>query len=301
MTANRTIAAANTIGLAMFLLGFFDSFVALIASDLGLWQFHLIRTIMAVGVLGVVAALARARLTPMRRWAVMLRGGFAALAMLIYFGCLGFLPLGQVAAGLFTAPIWILLIGAVFLGHPIGATRIIAALVGFAGVLIVLDPFANGVDPVALVPLAAGFFYAIGGIATRQWCEGESALSMLLYFFLALGFFGLLGCLTLIIWPQNAPAGAEGFILRGLVWPTAQSWALTLMQAVGSLVAVGLVFRGYQLADAAQVGIYEYLLLPFAAGWGLVLFGDPVPLRAILGMALIIVSGVIISLRSHPG
>ncbi len=300
MAGDRTLAAAGTIGLSMFMLGFFDNFVAMIARDLGLWQFHLMRAIMAVGLLVLLSRFGRARLKPFRRWAVMVRGGFAAVAMLIYFGCLAFLPIGQVAAGLFTAPIWVLLIGALFLGQPVGVTRISAAVVGFAGVLIVLNPFANGLDPVALVPMAAGFFYAIGGIATRQWCEGESAMSMLLYFFLSLGLFGLIGSVAMTFWVHNVPPGTDGFILRGLVWPTPLGWGLTVMQAVGSLVAVGLIFKGYQLGDAAQVAIYEYLLLPFAAGWSFVLFGDPVPARAVLGMILIIVSGAIISLRSRP-
>ncbi|SEW25211.1 EamA-like transporter family protein [Aliiroseovarius sediminilitoris] len=299
MSGNRTLTAAGTICLAMLLLGFFDNFVVLIARDLGLWQFHLMRAIMAVGILVLLSWVGRARLNPIRRWAVTIRGGFAALAMLIYFGSLAFLPIGQVAAGLFTAPLWVLLIGALFLGEPVGLTRISAAVIGFAGVLIVLDPFANGLDPVALVPMTAGFFYAIGGIATRQWCEGESALSMLLYFFLALGLFGLIGSVVMTLWVHEVPAGAEGFILRGVVWPTPIGWGLTVMQAVGSLVAVGLIFKGYQMGDAAQVAIYEYLLLPFAAGWGLVLFGDPVPARAIFGMVLIIASGAIISLRSR--
>ena len=281
MSGNRTLVAAATICLAMFLLGFFDNFVALIARDLGLWQFHLMRAIRAVGLL------------------VLLSMAGQALAMLIYFGCLAFLPIGQVAAGLFTAPIWVLLIGALFFGHPVGVTRIGAAVVGFAGVLIVLDPFANGLNPVAFVPVAAGFFYAIGGIATRQWCEGESALSMLLYFFLALGLFGFIGSVVMLVWAHEVPIGAEGFIMRGMVWPTPMGWGLTVMQAVGSLVAVGLIFKGYQMGDAAQVAIYEYLLLPFAAGWSFVLFGDPIPASAVLGMALIIVSGAIISLRSR--
>ncbi|MDE9450977.1 DMT family transporter [Aliiroseovarius sp. Z3] len=299
MAGDRTLAAAGTIGLSMFLLGFFDNFVALIARDLGLWQFHLMRATMAVGLLLLLSLAGRARLKPIRHWAVMVRGGFAAVAMLIYFGCLAFLPIGQVAAGLFTAPIWVLLIGALFLGQPVGVTRISAAVVGFVGVLIVLDPFANGLDPVAFVPVAAGFFYAIGGIATRQWCEGESALSMLLYFFLALGLFGLMGSVVMTMWVHEVPPGPEGFIVRGMVWPTPMGWGLTVMQAVGSLIAVGLIFKGYQMGDAAQVAIYEYLLLPFAAGWSLVLFGDPVPARAVVGMALIIVSGAIISLRSR--
>ena len=300
MSGNRTLQAASIICLAMFLLGFLDNFVAMIAQDLGLWQFHLMRTVLAVGILGALALLGHAQLRPKRRWAVAVRGGFAAFAMLIYFGCLGFLPIGQVAAGLFTAPIWVMLISAVFLGQPVGLTRITAALIGFAGVLIVLNPFENGVNTVALVPMTAGFFYAIGGIATRQWCDGESALSMLLYFFLALGVFGLIGTIVTTLGAFDVPAGSEGFLLRGLVWPTPLGLGLTVLQAIGSLIAVGLVFKAYQLGDAAQVAIYEYSLLAFVAGWSFVLFGEVIPVQAILGMALIVVSGIVISLRSHP-
>ncbi|WP_371169223.1 DMT family transporter [Aliiroseovarius sp. 2305UL8-7] len=300
MAGNRTLQAAGVICLAMFLLGFLDNFVAMLAQDLGLWQFHLMRTVMAVGVLGALAMAGRAQLRPKRQWAVAVRGGFAAFAMLIYFGCLGFLPIGQVAAGLFTAPIWVMLISALFLGQRVGLTRLSAALIGFLGVLIVLNPFENGVNLIALVPMTAGFFYAIGGIATREWCEGESAMSMLLYFFLALGLFGLIGTIVTTVWAFDVPAGSEGFLLRGLVWPTPLGFGLTVLQAVGSLVAVGLVFKGYQLGDAAQVAIYEYSLLAFAAGWSFVLFGQPIPPQAILGMALIVVSGIVISLRSRP-
>ncbi|WP_298565339.1 DMT family transporter [uncultured Aliiroseovarius sp.] len=299
MTSNRTIAAAGAICMAMFLLGFMDNFVTVIARDLGLWQFHLMRAVLAVAILLALARLGRAQLTPRRRWAVMLRGGFAGVAMLIYFGCLAFLPIGQVAAGLFTAPIWVMLISALFLGQPVGATRIAAGVIGFIGVLIVLDPFENGLNLFALVPVSAGVFYAIGGIATRQWCDGESALSMLLYFFMSLGVFGLIGVVIMTVWPHAVPPGEAGFILRAAVWPTPLALALTVMQAVGSIVAMGLVFKGYQWGDASQVAIYEYVLLPFAAGWSYVLFGEPISAQMLLGMAMIVISGVIISLRSR--
>lgn len=300
MAANRTMAAAVTICLAMFLLGAFDNFVVMIARDLGLWQFHLMRTIMACAMMLGMAAMGWARLRPIRLWAVMLRGGFAAFAMLIYFGCLAFLSLGQVAAGLFTAPIWVLLISAVFLGQPVGWVRALAAAIGFVGVLIVLDPFEGGLEPVALVPMLAGFFYAIGSIATRQWCEGETVLSMLFFFFLSLGVFGLIGVIVTTIAGFDVAPGAEGFLTRGWVTPSPLSFALTVMQAVGSMVAVGLIFKGYQLGDAAQVAVYEYLLLPFAAGWSLVLFATPITAQAIFGMILIVISGTVISLRSRP-
>lgn len=299
MTADKPMMAAGLIVVVMFLLGFFDNLVRQIAPDVGLWQFHLFRSIIAVCVLFTISALGWANLRAQRVWAVMVRGGFAAFSMLIYFGCLGFLPVGQVAAGLFTAPIWVMLISAVFLGKPIGVTRMGAALIGFVGVLIVLNPFADGISLMALVPMTAGIFYAIGGIATRQWCEGESAVAMLFYFFLWLGLFGLIGSLILNLAPGAGDGVDPGYLLRGFVWPTAWSWLLILAQAFGSLLAVGLLFRAYQLADAAQVSVYEYSMLPFAAVWSLVMYDEAIRSSAILGMGLIVVSGVTISMRSR--
>ncbi|MCI2399185.1 DMT family transporter [Aliiroseovarius subalbicans] len=299
MPHDRPIAAAGAVFAAMFLLGLIDNTVVVIARDLGLWQFHFMRAVIVVGLMGGMSALGLIHLRPNRRWAVALRGGLAGFSMLIYFGCLAFMPIGQVAAGLFTAPIWVMLIGALFLGQPIGLTRLIAALVGFAGVLLVLNPFADGLDPVAVIPVTAGFFYAIGGIATREWCHGESTFSMLLYFFLSLGLFGLIGTTALTLFPQDAPLGPEGFILRALVWPTPLAMGLTLLQAGGSMIAMGLIFRGYQLGEASQVAIFEYSMLIFAAGWSFSLFGTTLEARAALGMVLIIASGILIAIRSR--
>ncbi|MCK0169599.1 DMT family transporter [Aliiroseovarius sp. S1123] len=299
MATDRPLAAAGFIFAAMFFLGFFDNLVRQIAPELGLWQFHLMRTVMAFGLFALMSLSDRVRLRPIRAWAVMVRGGLAALAMLFYFGGLGFLPVGQVASGLFTAPIWVMLISALFFGKPIGFTRMGAALVGFVGVVIVLDPFSEGIRPAVVVPMAAGFFYALGAIATRQWCEGESALSMLAAFFLCLGVFGAIGTVIMTVWPHEVPSGADGFILRGVVWPSGWALFITFLQAFGSILGVGLLFRGYQLGDPAQVAIYEYSLLGFAAAWSFVLYGDRLGSSAVLGMVLIVVSGVVITLRSR--
>lgn len=299
MDSDKPIAALGAILAAMFLLGFIDNTVAHIAADIGLWQFHFMRAVIAVALMVGLAAAGVVRLGALRLWAVMLRGGVTGIAMLIYFGSLAFMPIGQVAAGLFTSPIWVMLISAGLFGKPIGLWRILAAAVGFLGVLLVLDPFDGGLGWTALAPVCAGFFYAVAAIATRQWCSGESTFSMLLYFFLSLGIFGALGLVALGLWPQDVPAGAEGFLLRGWVSPSAASLGLTLLQAVGSMVAVGLIFKGYQLGEASYVSIYEYSLLAFAALWSWFLWGEALGAKAAFGIALIIVSGAIIAIRSR--
>lgn len=294
----RPLAAASLIFSAMLVLGILDSAVALAAEGIGLWQFHLFRSILAVSILFGLARMGVISLAAKRRWAVAMRGGLTGFSMLFYFGSLAFLPLGQVAAGLFTAPIWVMLISAVFLGKPIGFRRMLAAAIGFFGVMLVLQPFADGVQLLSLFPVVAGLFYALGAITTRTYCEGESTFAMLLYFFGSLGVFGAIGCVALALFPQVVPAGADGFILRGMLWPDNFTLAIIATQAIGSMAAIGLIFRGYQLGDAGQVAIFEYSMLPFAAGWSFLLFGDTLNLMAAGGMVMIIVSGIIISMRS---
>ena len=300
MQEERPILAAALILAAMAALGVFDNFVSLIARDIGLWQFHLMRSGLALAALGGLGALGLVRLRARRWWAVALRGGFLAAAMLIYFGALGFLSVSEVAAGLFTAPIWTLLFAALFLGRRAGAVEVLAALGGFVGVLLVLDPLAGGFQPLALVPLAAGFFYAIGSLATRALCAGESPFAMLVWFFLLLGLAGGAGLGGLALWPQPVPEAAGGFLMRGWVWPVGGlALGLTVLQAVAAVVAVGVIMRAYQLAEAPYVAGFEYSLLVFAGIWSWALWGVVPGPRAIAGMGLILTTGAVLALAGR--
>jgi len=72
----------------------------------------------------------------------------------------------------------------------------------------------------------------------------------------------------------------------------------TFVQAIGSIVGVGLLTRAYQSTETTYLVVYEYSLLLFASFWAFVFYGQTVGGLAILGMGLIVVSGTIIALRS---
>lgn len=293
------VAALLILGFAM-VIGFTDNFVRVIARDGGLWQFHFTRTVMAFALLGLAAMPLGLRLRP-RRWGpVVFRSLLHGAAMMVYFGCLAFLPVAVVAAGLFTAPIFTLLISRYAFGTPIGPFRVFAVLVGFFGVTLVLDIGQGAsIGPATLLPVGAGALYALGNIATRRWCEGESAATLLLGFFAALGLFGVTGMGALALWQPDVPAGAEGFILRGIVWPTWPFLFWTLVQAAGSLVGVAMAIRAYQIAEASRVAIFEYVILPASAFWTYLLWGDVLSAKAMLGIVLIFAAGLIIALRGR--
>ncbi len=302
MPANPTLAAAGLILIYATVIGVTDNYVRVIAEDAGLWQFHATRTAMAMALLGLAAGLLGLRLRPVQPRAVVARSAIHGAAMLIYFGALAFLPVAVVAAGLFTAPIFVLLIERLAYGVALGPVRVISCAMGFAGVALVLGPEAlRGATGAAVLPVAAGALYALGNIATRRWCGQESAATLLAGFFLALGLGGVAGMAALVLWPLPVPEGAAGFVLRGPVVPGAQFWVLTVVQALGSLVAVGLMIRAYQIAEAGRVAVMEYVILPASALWSWALWGEVLTPLAILGMGLIVAAGAAIALRGQPG
>jgi drug/metabolite transporter (DMT)-like permease len=288
--------AAISVLCGMTALGLTDNFVPYISERGSLWQFHMLRSIMAFGVLGVVVALGFGALWPKRPLAVLGRSLFQAGAMLIYFGCLSVLPIGVVVAGLFTAPLFVVLISIVFQRKPVGPYRLAAVGLGFIGALMVIRPDPNALDVVGFLPIGAGLLYAIGAVATRAWCEGEGTLSLTAGFFGMLGVFGAIGVLLL---PAGGPTGHEGFVVRA--WGPIDGPMLfwIAVQAVGSLLGIGLIFRGYLLGEASHVAVFEYSLLVFASFWAWVLWDQTVTPFGLAGMGLIALAGIIIALRSN--
>jgi drug/metabolite transporter (DMT)-like permease len=280
----------------MATLGLTDNFVAHVSADSSLWQFHFVRGSFVLLAMTVIAALGFGALRPRRPLAVLARSAIQATSMLIYFGCLSKLPIGVVVAGLFTAPLFVALIAAVFQGKRIGHIHLAAILMGFIGALMVIRPDPANIDLVAFLPIFAGLLYAIGAVATRAWCEGEATLSLSAGFFLVLTLMGAVGCLVL----SSTAVGAEGFALRGWMPLNASLTFWLAVQAVGALIGILCLFRGYQLGEASHVAVFEYSLLVFASAWAWYLWGQVVPPLGMFGMVLIILSGSVIALRRNP-
>lgn len=299
MQRNHTKLGGAFILLAMLILGFIDNFFVEISKDGGLWQFHVTRTLMALPMFWVVARLSGQSLRPKNLPMLAARSLVLSVGLLIYFGGLGFLPIAQVGAGLFTSPIWMLVFSMLFFGVRVGPWRVLAMALGFAGVLAILRPEASALSGLSLVPLLAGAFYALGMLATRYWCGPENALVLTAGLFVALGLWGGAGLIGFTFWPASGAEGEAGFVLRGWATPTPRFLFWSFVQAVGSLAAVILISRAYQLGEASFIAVFEYSFLIFAAFWAWVLWGQGVDLLGALGIAAIIFSGGVIALRGR--
>lgn len=291
---NRPFAAALSMLSAMAVIGFIDNFVGEISETVSVWQFLLMRsTVMCPLILGM-SLWGLGTLGP-RRWRpVLARSAVITCAMMLYFGALGLMPIAQAIAGLFTSPIFVLLINVLIMKQRIGPWRIAAVFIGFAGILMVLQPGADGFGWVMLMPVAAGMFYAVSSIATRSWCAGESALTLLGANMALMGLVGGVVAMALGVFGSTG----ENFLSRPPTLEILPIMPVVVLQAVGSVFGVFLIIRAYQLDEPTNVAVFEYSALLFAPLFAFLLFGQGLGVPQIVGIFMIAGSGVIIAVRS---
>lgn len=299
LPATRPLAASACMLLAMALLGFVDNFVPRIAQDVSVWQFLAVRSVMALALVALLARLGLGTLWPQRWWAVTLRSLLIAVGMMFYFGSLAFMPIAQSLAGLFTAPIFVLLMTVAVLRERIGPWRVVAVAVGFTGILLVLGIRDGVPGAIMLMPVAGGLFYATGSLVTRILCAEESTLSMLAGIMALQGIIGAAVLVGLAVIAPVVPEGAAGFLLRGWVWPIAGVFPYIVLQAVMSVAGVFFLIRAYQWGEASQVSVLEYAIMIFGPFFGWLMLGQVITPVMMLGIGLIVLAGGIIALRSR--
>ncbi len=297
----NTLLGAMYIVPAMFVIGMIDNFVIYIARESSVWQFHFFRSLLGCTLIAGFFLMKGISFRPRRPLIVVIRSFLLASSMMLYFGSLALMPIAQAGAGLFSAPIFILAFSVIFFRTRVGLVRIIAVTVGFTGVLLVLRPDFADFNVTTIFPVFAALLYAGGQLITRHYCSDERTTVILLGFFGMIGLFGLVGVVltTAINIPPEAVERAP-FFLKAWQPPNGTFFFWTSVQAIGSLVAVAGLIRGYQVAEPTLVTIFEYSFLIFAGFWGWIIWNHVPDLLGTLGIALIISSGVVITVRSLP-
>ncbi len=236
----------------------------------------------------------------------LLRGLLIVVANLSFFAALASLPLADTTAIAFVAPLVITLLSIPMLGEKVGPLRIGAVLVGFVGVIIVIQPW-QGSDArdvpfvIYLLPLLAAVTYALNSLMTRMLGVTSKASAMAVY--IQMTFI----VVSLLFWVVAGDGRyAEGlenesliFILRAWVWPQGSDLWFFLGLGLNSAIVGYTLAAAYRMADAATIAPFEYVGLPLAIMWGWVIFGDlPGPV-ATIGITLILGSGLFVFVRER--
>jgi len=224
-----------------------------------------------------------------------LRGFGIGIANLCFFSSLISLPLGEAMAIFFIAPVLISLLSVFILKEKGHLERWLAVLVGLIGVLLILRPSFEAFNPATILPLIAAFSYAMVQIITCKLGEKEKASTMAFFVQLNLivfsAVFGLFfGDGTL----ANPSQPIINFIFRVWILP---SWIDGLiMCGLGLLNGIGIYFisQAYRNSRAIVIAPFEFVAIPLAIFWSIIIFGDWPDIVSWLGILLIAGAGLFI-------
>ncbi len=196
-----------------------------------------------------------------------------------FFG-ISVIPLTQVFAIEFTTPIWVMLIAALFLGEAITRTRIAALGLGFAGILIILQPGFQTIELAQLAVLGAAVCYASSYVFTKTLVNTDTPLAIMFY-------------MTLMQMPLALIGG-----LADWNWPVGSQWLWAILAGVSGLTAHYSFSRALKLADATIVTPMDFLRLPLIAVIGYFAYQEAFDATVLLGAAIIF-AGISLNLRTE--
>ena len=279
---NRPLAAA------LWMTGAIAAFTAMAIATRQIKGVHDTFEILAyrsmIGWLIVLAmAVAFRRLTDIRTDRLpshLVRNVFHFTGQSLWFWAITMIPLAQVFALEFTSPIWVILLSPIFLGETLTRRKLVAAALGFAGVLIVAQPDFGHVEPGVLAAAAAAFFFASTNLMTKALTKGEPILSILFWLTLMQAVFGtvamsLFGTITL---------------------PTLATLPWLVLIGISGITAHFSLTTALSLAPASTVVPVDFARLPIIAVVGALFYAEPIQPSLFAGAALIFL-GIWITLR----
>ncbi|TVQ39506.1 MAG: DMT family transporter [Geminicoccaceae bacterium] len=203
--------------------------------------------------------------------------GFAAVSCI--FAATARLPLGDVLAVAWAAPLFALVFAGLLLGERVGRRRWLAALAGFVGVAIMMRPTDAAFGAAASIALAAAVLTGLELVLIRILARRDPALTVLV----------LNNALGTII------AGAAA----SLFWVTPSAPQALLLALVGPTMLAGqaLFFRALQLAETSAVAPFYYATVLWGVVIGLVVFDEVPGWHLFVGGGLIVAGGVYVALQ----
>ena len=191
-----------------------------------------------------------------------------------------YLPLADALAIIFLSPIMLTALSGPMLGEPVGWRRWLAVFIGFAGVMLMVRPSAEGIPYYYFFPLLTALLSALRDVATRRLRNDDSSVSILFYSMAA----GIL-------------AGAISMPMFGAHWPSPSQWGLFAAAGILNSLSHLVTIQALLLAPGGTMAPFRYLSLVWAAVMGYAIWGDVPDSFKLAGAALVVGAGLFILYR----
>ena len=282
MTDNKLLFTGISYMLfAVFLMVCLDVVAKILLKNYHVMQVTFLRGGISLLIIGGAGYLVRGKdsfKTQYWKWHI-LRTVLMTISSITFFVALSLIPLVNCMVIVFISPIIVTALSGPFLGETVGKWRWSAVLIGFVGILLILQPTAGFIDLGTIYAFIAVVMYALLSLTSRKLANKETTYNLSFYMFIGPTFVGGVG--SSFNW----------------VVPTTEAWILFIL--CGVIGGVGFIFfnLAYQKAEASLLASFEYTGLIWASIAGYYLFAETIDANIWLGASIIIIGGLIIVLR----
>ena len=203
-----------------------------------------------------------------------------ALAIIALLYGLRELPLADVVSLTFGGPIFVTIASIFFLSEKVGIKRWSAVLLGFIGMLLIVQPAFIDLNYYYISPIIFCIFFACVAISVRSLSKTEGNYTIAFYFTSLCTILGL-GSILFVDW----------------IMPTKIDFLIFVVMALCGSIANLLLTQSYRLSEASLVTPIKYLSLVFAIVFGFLIWDEIPKFLTLLGAALVILSSLIIFVR----
>lgn len=189
----------------------------------------------------------------------------------LWFYAVTVIPMAQLFALEFTSPLWVIVLAPLVLGERLTGVRVIAALMGFVGILIVARPDMGALNSGILAAASCAIFFALVAMFTKRLTRSQSIMTILLYLTAMQLVFGLI-C-----------AGYDG----QMALPSAASLPYLVLIGICGLLAHFCLTKALSIAPATVVVPIDFARLPIIAIVAMVLYGEALDLWVFVGAGII--------------
>jgi len=285
---------AILVGVLALSLG--DGLIKQQATVFSLWQIFVMRSVIATPFLIYFVRIQTCAtpIMPEQFGWTMIRSLLLVLMWLFYYLALPHISMPVAAASLYTLPIFITLFAGLLIGERVGWKGWVAVLLGFAGMMLILQPQTNNFSAYALLPVIAAICYALAMITTRSKCQNEKPLVLALWLNLSFIGVGAMAILIIRIWQPALTDIADNPLLLGEWIPMwIDEWRTMAILAIAIILGSVGVAIAYQSGRPSIIASFEFFYLAFALAWGFLLFDEAPEFTSIVGIVLIAGGGML--------
>ncbi|SDL36527.1 S-adenosylmethionine uptake transporter [Aliiruegeria lutimaris] len=257
---------------------FNDAFVKSVSDEMGLYQALFIRgvasTLLMVAMAAVTGGL-RFNIPRRDRMMILFRTITEIAAAYFYLTALFNMPIANASAILQALPLTVTLAGAVFLGESVGWKRMLAILVGFAGVMLIVRPGAEGFTVYSIYAVCAVFCVTARDLTARAVSSETPSMTVAIAASFGVWVFSAVGML-------------------GEEWQPVSTGAFLSLMGASVLIIGGYFFATatMRVGEIAFIAPFRYTSLLWALLLGLVVFGEWPDFLTLLGAATVVATGI---------